>query len=178
MDHHSVHTVQDDMESFVYVVLYIGLRYLEHNKPREALYIMSEIFDHEIFDSDGRCTGGENKKFMITLLGKLGRDFHLACQPLDQWLRIILKMLQEWIEYVAPLEPVVLKRSFVYLKAKIPATLKPRPPVESLSLYDHKEMANLFAAALDPSTVWPLDDAANDCLPGLLAAQRAWQVFE
>ncbi|KAG5649497.1 hypothetical protein H0H81_003466 [Sphagnurus paluster] len=170
MDHHSVHTVQDDMESFVYVLLYLGLRYLKHKKPRETLHIMSEIFDYEKF-IDGNCTGGENKRFMIESLGKLGRDFHFACEPLDDWFRIIRELLREWIEYVSPHEPTT-KRSFVYRENNVPAKPTPRPPIESLALYDHKAMAELFPSALDPSTVWPLDDAAQDCLPGLLAKQR------
>ncbi|KAG5649302.1 hypothetical protein H0H81_004755, partial [Sphagnurus paluster] len=170
MDHHSVHTVQDDMESFVYVILYVGLRYLEHNKSKDTLHIMSEIFDHEKVNTEGKCTGGENKKAMIRAFAKLEDDFQFACEPLDNWFRIVLEMLREWVEYVAPPKPVVSERSFTYRKTT--AEPKPRPPIESLALYDHKEMANLFASALDPSTVWPLDDAAKDCLPELLAEQR------
>ncbi|KAG5635889.1 hypothetical protein H0H81_009770, partial [Sphagnurus paluster] len=167
MDHHSVHTVQDDMESFVYVILYIGLCYLEHNKPRDTLYIMSEIFDHEKVDADGKCTGGENKKAMIRGFAKLGDDFHFTCEPLDLWFRAVLKMLREWIDYVSPPPTASLNPLDDFLEPTVP-----RPPIESLRLYDHKKMAALFTNTL-ALPGWPVDDAGKDCRSVLYAEQRA-----
>ncbi|KAG5634110.1 hypothetical protein H0H81_003369 [Sphagnurus paluster] len=175
MDHHPVHTIQDDMESFVYVVLYHGLRYLSHNKPKKTLSIMRDIFDYEEYDVDGERTGGSHKKAMIRSFAILEEDFHLDSKPLDQWLRKMFKMLREWIEFVTPTveEVDIFGDDDKSDKPSVPTpTLSPHLSKTSVDLSDHTKMAEIFAKALDRG-IWPENDAAVDSFPYLKAQERS-----
>ncbi|KAG6842702.1 hypothetical protein H0H87_010959, partial [Tephrocybe sp. NHM501043] len=83
---HTVHTIQDDMESFVYVVLYHALRYLGHNASSPVPVILAKIFDSEELDNEGIARGGHNKKVLFNDPANiLGYGFQFHSEPLDIW---------------------------------------------------------------------------------------------
>jgi len=53
-----LHTIQDDMESFVYVILWLGgLLYLKHNKEIDLSIIMGDVFDYSAQQHGGTDCG-------------------------------------------------------------------------------------------------------------------------
>ncbi|KAG6851232.1 hypothetical protein H0H87_001364, partial [Tephrocybe sp. NHM501043] len=83
---HTIHTIQDDMESFVYVVLYHALRYLEHNGNWNVPDVLDYIFDYEQPDNDGIARGGHNKQLLfLRPQAVLGHTFKFHSEPLDIW---------------------------------------------------------------------------------------------
>lgn len=56
-----VHDIQDDIESFVHVTMYIGLRYLPHNMLARLPDIMRSLFDSQDQSPDGLVRGGYQK---------------------------------------------------------------------------------------------------------------------
>ncbi|KAF8967491.1 hypothetical protein BDZ97DRAFT_1803556 [Flammula alnicola] len=61
----SVHTLQDDLESFFYVVLYFTLRYLKHTKTAVVSEILKRIFDQHLEYENSSATGGDGKCALI-----------------------------------------------------------------------------------------------------------------
>lgn len=89
--------VEDDIESFLYVVLYTGLRYLEHpwNTPEKAekfLSQMVEIFEH----------GGSYKMRMLALdlahIMDEGENviFRFQSHGINRWLVGVMKLYRSW----------------------------------------------------------------------------------
>lgn len=58
-------TLQDDLESFLHVLIYAALRYLRHNfTPHALLGFMGQFFDSKNYHQNG-WSGGDYKKFML-----------------------------------------------------------------------------------------------------------------
>ncbi|KAG5640960.1 hypothetical protein DXG03_006534 [Asterophora parasitica] len=141
-----VHTIQDDMESFVHVLLYFCLRYFPHNKPVDTLQITDDIFRYSTMNANGVVAGGETKRSMFLNKGHIG-------PRLPQWLEFAdpePDMLAE-VESDPPLAPMSKDTS--------------NPP-DDILLRNHDYLANLFQETLDLSG-WPVEDVPFDCLPQL-----------
>ena len=67
------HTVQDDIESFFWVLIYVGLHHLEHSEQGDVRNIVTDIFNEEIYYEKTGHVGGFRKKFFITGI-LFGRD--------------------------------------------------------------------------------------------------------
>ncbi|KDQ28303.1 hypothetical protein PLEOSDRAFT_1009535, partial [Pleurotus ostreatus PC15] len=64
---HKQHTTRDDLESFFWVVLYYGLRYVPHTLVKRVQSVMAEIFDYHNFSHlDQKARGGYAKIAVIT----------------------------------------------------------------------------------------------------------------
>ncbi|OJT04963.1 hypothetical protein TRAPUB_4244 [Trametes pubescens] len=79
------HTLEDDMESLLYVVLYCALLYLPHNLDDESLeVVIQRLFDQSV-DIDGELRGGFGKianRAGCTLTGRI----KFANPDLQKWL--------------------------------------------------------------------------------------------
>ncbi|KAG5640110.1 hypothetical protein DXG03_001186 [Asterophora parasitica] len=152
-----VHTIQDDMESFLYVVFYYCLRYFPHNKGTSTLYIMKNVFhDHSNF-------GGEGKQCLIFCLSYICDDFWFTTEPLQRWFAFALNAFKQWLEFADPKIPLLARRGSTSLTAYKDTS---NPP-DHFDLKDHNFMEALFKTVLE-STDWPdSDDAPKDSLPGL-----------
>ncbi|KAK0481367.1 hypothetical protein IW261DRAFT_1681060 [Armillaria novae-zelandiae] len=96
------HSPQDDFESFVYVMLYHGLRYLCHNKVGPCLPdIISAIFDVGNYVRDG-MRGGNGKVALIIDFGDLGRDFRFDSAPFHRCIMSGLGMIRKWQYHLHP----------------------------------------------------------------------------
>ncbi|KAF8066957.1 hypothetical protein FPV67DRAFT_1670421 [Lyophyllum atratum] len=147
-DKNKRHTIQDDIESFVYIVLYHSMRYLPHNKsaPEVLLYIVKLIFDQHSFVKGVRIGGGM-KRALFQLKGDFDdfSGFELDNHPpLNGWIKEAFDFVEQWLA----------------------ATVKKTPDedLKGLSLYTHQPMADLFARCLSQPG-WPSNDAAVDQLP-------------
>ncbi|KAK0481365.1 hypothetical protein IW261DRAFT_1070655 [Armillaria novae-zelandiae] len=94
------HSPQDDFESFVYVMLFHGLRYLRHNELGPDLpKIISSIFDVGIYVGNGMRGG--NGKFALTYdFGDLGPHFRFESDPFDNWIKSAVVMIREWQDHL------------------------------------------------------------------------------
>jgi len=144
-----LHELQDDLESFCYVVLYLALRYLPHNKVSILPAIMTNVFEHHYNVPTG-VFGGHGKYAMVGSRGYVGKDLaFIDNEPLTSWVDVALRMLKDWYDY--------LDQSIRYIAPGTPLLLKDRP------LCDHEALDQTFQTAL--AKKWPSNDEAVDHLP-------------
>ncbi|KAG6863593.1 hypothetical protein C0993_010928 [Termitomyces sp. T159_Od127] len=142
--HHDAHTIQDDMESFFYVMLYFGLRYLKHNCARDVSLLLKDIFDHEEVDVQGSVLGGYHKgSLILNPKMSLGGKFRFSSRPFQRWFEWSVQAIGEWIEHC---ESTTSQRAETTQGAE-----------SKLLFYDHSNMAKVFAKCLD-SQDWPTDE--------------------
>ncbi|KIM35930.1 hypothetical protein M413DRAFT_32159 [Hebeloma cylindrosporum] len=99
VDPTTLHELQDDLESFCYVVLYVALRYLPHNKVPLLPVIMKEVFEYHYHVPDG-VRGGAGKGALIHDGFFIGRDLEFTDnRPLTSWIRIALRIIRDWLDY-------------------------------------------------------------------------------
>lgn len=185
------HVVQDDIESFVWVVLYHVLRYSRHSitAPNEIQDAMIRIFDDYSYNN-GIYKGGQGKTLVCTALSRaaaLGENFMVTDNPaLTGFITFALDALQEWHMFVKP--PVIdddpckeapkLKssrnESDLFLFDEIdrpkqdvtpsrPQAIPAPVPFEKLQLRNHAGIATAILSALDLD--WPNADKSRDNLP-------------
>lgn len=171
--HHLDHTIQDDMESLILVVIYYSLRYLPHNESEGAAYIIDIVFNHRVQFRTGEYKGGEARKYLFLCNGYIGNRFKLKSPPLQRWVQVAIKALREWIDgEIAKSEPTIAseepKRTGKQLVAAICSALPIKIPSTDKSprtLDDHREMAEFFAGCFEAED-WPAlaDDKPHDIL--------------
>ena len=95
--------MHDDIESFVNVVLYHGLRYMKHNQPLGQLAtIMERVFDGGYVEDDGTASGGEGK-FLLYHGGFLDENFAFTDNgPLTLWWKSARVAVREWHAAAGP----------------------------------------------------------------------------
>ncbi|KAG6875236.1 hypothetical protein C0993_010201 [Termitomyces sp. T159_Od127] len=183
--HHDTHTIQDDMESFVLVVIYHALRYFSHNKTDSTLYILNNVFTHRERIRHGRYGGGEARKSLFLHNGYIGRDFKLASNPLHKWVKAAIAAVKEWIESeLAKSDPedsdeelglMAWERAAAIPLPPLPAANEP-VPVTPRVLDTHDRLARYFEICLE-ATNWPVDDKPYDILPDLKKEEKASQAW-
>ncbi|KAF5381634.1 hypothetical protein D9615_005544 [Tricholomella constricta] len=155
LNHHSIHTIQDDMESFVHIMLYHGLRYLPHSRPITAISLIKRIFNDETVNDDGTRSGGVNKRAMFKDEAYLGDDFCFRSVPLQRWLVKARKAVLQWLRCVNPRKDDG--------DSSDEGDLAPRTaPLRSrCKLYTHEGMDNIFRNALSLNT-WLQEETPVD----------------
>ncbi|OBZ71874.1 hypothetical protein A0H81_08089 [Grifola frondosa] len=84
-DHEAPHTLQDDMESLFYVVLYCSIHWMPHNyPPRQRSRALSQIFD-ECISLSGHDLGGDAKHAII-MMRRHTRGITFSSAALQRWL--------------------------------------------------------------------------------------------
>ncbi|KAL6302063.1 hypothetical protein BKA93DRAFT_880890 [Sparassis latifolia] len=84
------HTVQDDMESLFYAVLYCSLRYLPHDrKPEYLAAILERLFDAGFINNDGIRMGGDGKISNMVTRCYTG-DVNFASPAIQSWLEEVM----------------------------------------------------------------------------------------
>lgn len=180
--HHTAHTIQDDMESFVLVVIYYSLRYLPHNKTaKRTSSIIKNVFTHRERLSDDEYVGGEARMSLFLNNMYIGNDFRLSSSPLQRWVKLAMKAVKEWIvaedaesnlgegiEELKGIEELVeeqLATDRGVLTPVLPAATEPTPPTRLSVLATHDRLAKYFELCLQ-ATDWPAleDDKPHDIL--------------
>ncbi|KAJ3517603.1 hypothetical protein NLJ89_g406 [Agrocybe chaxingu] len=142
-----LHELPDDLESFVYIILYFTLRYLDHNRFDNLGMIMDYIFDYSNANDDGTVTGGAGKARVASSRNPIGEDFAITDNaPLTELLDFSLEAVREWHN--------------ICIDRRRPNSRKPKfTPI----LSSHDEMMGEIAAQL-AKVEWPKGDAAFDYL--------------
>ncbi|KAL5523296.1 hypothetical protein ACEPAF_1563 [Sanghuangporus sanghuang] len=88
------HTIDDDLESLFYVVMYGSIRWLPHNYVSRLGRWMHTFFDEVGVDADGQTIGGSKKLLQIAFGGSrfLGL-FTFANRFVQDWFKVGYKML-------------------------------------------------------------------------------------
>ncbi|GLB40041.1 putative other 1 protein kinase [Lyophyllum shimeji] len=170
--HHSIHTIQDDMESFVHVVLYHALRYFRHtdsSNPFAIRELIKHVFEYQAIRKDGTVVGGLRKRGMFRCdhLSYLGWHFEFHSKPLDDWLAAAFLAAREWIDFVDPPRPKKYSERMLAgmreLGLPLPSPPPPPPPNRDPYLQTQAALASLFSNCLKCDD-WPEDDRAVDGL--------------
>ncbi|KAI0948918.1 hypothetical protein AcW1_008660 [Taiwanofungus camphoratus] len=87
----ALHTLQDDMESILYVVLYCALRWGPHNVKRKTLFnTLRHLFDEAWEDDDG--TSGGSGKLLNKFTRRYTKAFTFHSVPLQYWLDTVMNL--------------------------------------------------------------------------------------
>ncbi|KAG6851415.1 hypothetical protein H0H87_001258 [Tephrocybe sp. NHM501043] len=155
------------MESFVYVVLYHALRYLEHNGRLSVPTILANIFDSEELDIDGIVLGGTNKQLLfLRPQSILGYGFKFHSEPLDIWWNSVRPAVKQWHDHLdLELSAKVKRERTVNRPSAVVVHPEPLPSLPSqLALNTHDHMDVIFKEQLDSS--WPEHEPPpNDAAP-------------
>ncbi|KAK0209060.1 hypothetical protein DFS33DRAFT_1415225 [Desarmillaria ectypa] len=145
------HEPQDDFESFIYVMLYHGLRYLRHSKVGPGLQnTMARIFDDSVDNGDGTWSGGDAKTALAHDMGPLGVNFRFECHPFTNWIEAALEAIAEWNTILASQLRSSTKRG------------RSKPAMDrTIAVFrDHQQLKLLWEEVLDMDG-WPSNDAAK-----------------
>jgi hypothetical protein len=144
-----LHVAQDDIESFVILVLYYGLRYVKHN-AFDIKDIMLHVFDD---GTDGHSRGGQGKESLFLLRRPLYTNFHFTDnKPLTQWIDYAIDAVREWQTHVNPPPPSRFGRPHE-------AT-----PMDQLQLRNHQQLIDVWNDVLAMPD-WPEKDKTADQCP-------------
>ncbi|KAK0494667.1 hypothetical protein EDD18DRAFT_1256202 [Armillaria luteobubalina] len=148
------HEPQDDFESFIYVMLYHGLRYLPHNEVGPGLKnLVSFIFDVGIDVGNGEWRGGAAKAALAASLRPLRRDFRFECDPFTSWIVDALEAINEWNTFRH-------SNSTFTTKSRLNKSIVKR---ETLALRDHQQLILLWKDVLGMDG-WLSDDRVESQL--------------
>jgi len=149
--------LNDDIESFVYVVVYTVLRYTRHNKLDVLSKLLHTIFEHKE-KIDGDICGGSGK----VIIGEILQGWEIpGNQPLQIWLEKATSAVTEWILH----DPIALDDISNHRRrasSRIKEKAKPKP-----RLADHAYLLTLFQEVLldqPHASEWPTDDISHDYL--------------
>jgi hypothetical protein len=155
LDPTDLHELQDDLESFCYVVLYLALRYLPHNKVPELRAIMANVFEHQ-YDMPTAVHGGGGKSLMVHHRAYIGEDLEFTDNgSLTSWIDSALIMIEDW--YTATRRWRRMKQEGSATASDLQLKLKDQ------AMYDHTALDRNFQTAL--LKTWPQNDEAMDHLP-------------
>ena len=95
-----LHELQDDLESFCYVMLYLALRYLPHNKVSVLPAIMANVFEHH-YNMPTAVLGGAGKIAMVNDRIYIGEDLEFTeNKPLTAWIDSAFTIIEDWYNSV------------------------------------------------------------------------------
>lgn len=154
------HILQDDLESFVYVVLYHVLRYCNHSSLENLADTMIKIFDDYTVNAAGVYTGGLAKGTLFSNHQYvLGRRFNFFDNPhLNSWFKYCIRAVGEWHRHaMAVMEDLVETTDAL-----------PLGDISQLLLKDHATLGQKWDELLQLPG-WPENDKAVDQLPDVPA---------
>ncbi|KAF9456476.1 hypothetical protein BDZ94DRAFT_1241514 [Collybia nuda] len=172
-----VHTAQDDMESFFHLVLYHGIKYLQHTPLRDARATMVKIFDECSIDPAGTCRGGDAKYSMFMNRAHIERNFAFTDNaPLTFWLNFSMGAIKQWIEYEIP--PIIPDHAYLqdshFSRHRATVITEPSQSLDfsRLILKDHTAFVEIWQDVLSHPK-WPDNDKTSDQVPPVTAKSLA-----
>ena len=140
-------SVEDDMESFLYVALYAGLHHLSYSVPPIEVWLMKGNVDQLLngaYINDGRVTGGWDKRNMLQLgLEYFASGFHFDSLGLNRWVEFIIARYVEWYQILYPCVNFGVTGSI------------------EVQVHEHTSIRRHFEALLPEEENWTCDDVAT-----------------
>ncbi|KAG6842715.1 hypothetical protein H0H87_010870, partial [Tephrocybe sp. NHM501043] len=134
-------TIQDDMESFVLVIIYHALRYFPHNKKQLTRYIIKEVFNRHLVLPNGLHEGGQGRGSLFLNMYYIEPDFEMDCKPLNKWIHAAILAVREWITGQTATSGPPTKRLGTNYKPQV-------PPERELDLLTHAVLRQNFTMCL------------------------------
>jgi len=147
-----LHVVQDDIESFVILILYHALRYMRHN-AFDLKDIMFRVFDDGTVGPDGYSRGGQGKEALFLRRQHIGKGLKFTDnEPITRWVDLAIGFVAQWQYHVNP-------------PPTLPFLPPPQPiPDDQVLLRNHQHLIDLWDDVL-AMPGWPLNDRAVDYCP-------------
>lgn len=159
----NVNTLQDDLESFIWLILYHVLRYMKHNRTDVLKDVIASIFDEIHIKSDQPPWGGWGKSTVLTpLRGPLKLTFAVdGNSPLTLWIDDMLDTLEQWDRLITAHKRCIILAGGSANPSRDEA-MKRLPFDDSTALLrNHDNMISTFEAVIYMDT-WPKSDPALD----------------
>jgi len=98
-----IHEVPDDLESFIHVLVYEGVRFLKHD-CQSIEYVMKKYFDTYHYEADGGATGGDPKlsAFRAGHLTAGNKHLVFANRHVDQIIQTTFQWFEDYYRSVYP----------------------------------------------------------------------------
>ena len=158
-----LHELQDDLESFCYVVLYLALRYLPHNVVPDLPMIMANVFEN-YYTAQTVVRGGIGKSAMVRERAFIGPNLEFTNnEPLTTWIQITLRVIKDWYCYLEYLDESCGPQYVLPGTSINAAAHDSHWKLNDRPMRDHKALDQNFRIALEKT--WPQNDKAVDHLP-------------
>ncbi|KAG6906419.1 hypothetical protein DXG01_014056 [Tephrocybe rancida] len=147
-EHHTAFTLQDDLESFVLVVLSHALRYFGHNLRREHTHtILHSVFVYYLGYPPDYVSLGDDREELFLRSRYIGYHFCLSSVPLQRWLKAGIAIVKQWIK----------------TELCEPCSISGKSGQGMRFLDSHARMTSMFTYYL-ASSKWPQDDVPRDVM--------------
>ncbi|KAI0668356.1 hypothetical protein C8Q78DRAFT_1081234 [Trametes maxima] len=158
--------IEDDLESFFYVTLYIGVRYLRHNCG-DAKWFLTDFFDSYSCKGGNTYLCGSPKRNAVNSgeILLLENDDLVFCEKDGgvHWLDTIITEVLAWLKARYAIARKSRPKKRLRPSQKQPEVTTSSQHVESVSpIGDHVELLRLLDEILAQS--WPMDDKIGDQL--------------
>lgn len=151
-DPDKVHGIEDDMESFIHVLMHHGLRYFKHSYTGNLRSAFQQIYNHA-YHSCGAVLGGDAKMNLLMYRAFVGHHFAFTSFGPDEHplTRIVTAAM-------GGMRDRLLRFSYAAYCPGEPCLL-----VENDHEFESRDLSDLLLSALDKG-VWPEDDKVGDQL--------------
>lgn len=149
-----VHTLEDDLEAFFWVVFWVSLVYAESNRTSKAIQtILVEVFNQSL--DEGK--GGLHKHSLLLAKAYIGGmpPFIFSPAPLNYWFWNCVHAFARWHRMKEARDDWELMQATL-----VPTDQEPGAEPPEVPEFTHDRLQKITEAALNMS--WPLDDPASD----------------
>ncbi|KAJ3504749.1 hypothetical protein NLJ89_g7775 [Agrocybe chaxingu] len=156
-DPHKRLTLQDEIESFFYVLFYYAIKFLPHNlSAKEVEMILEKVFEKFWYDFVLReLTGGDDKHSMIIRRAYVRELRFVGNEPLSEFIRQCLKYLAEYYRWQESVGEYDWSCERTRMTGVDYLSDTPVPgPLEKLKLATHECLRALFESTLARED-WP-----------------------
>ncbi|KAF9553271.1 hypothetical protein CPC08DRAFT_645832 [Agrocybe pediades] len=156
------HMLQDDIESFFWVTVFISLCFLPNSWTSKVKVVMEAVFDEARWDFDPTVpVGGTGKFGYVKSFYPLGMPFRVqGNQPLTEFIARYRGLLKSLYSLEGGIRnDVLFETTERDMEREVYSALKRR--VESIPLCTHAVLEDLFVEVL-AADGWPISDSAHD----------------
>ncbi|KAH7913648.1 hypothetical protein BJ138DRAFT_1145716 [Hygrophoropsis aurantiaca] len=141
-DPDKVHEIQDDMESFIHVLIYVALIFTPHTiiGRYNLAALVHRLFYQEIRCDDGQYFGGDGKNSGFTN-SVVPKTVVFACEPIQSLVKQLVRFCKDWL---------------LYCEADKDDEGAETKPLDNIKFKDHQAMDDLLASVVAlPDERWP-----------------------
>jgi len=93
----SRHAITDDLESHYFVLMWMALHWIKHNRPGNLFIDMEYIFDHQRSLANGIVKGGAGKAAMYDSKDSELSDVEFTCEPFNELFWDLWTLFSEYL---------------------------------------------------------------------------------
>ena len=162
-----LHTVQDDLESFLWVTLYGTVRYVGTSASIHNLgAAMCSVFDHFTAVNSKVVRGGQHKVDFLLSIEPFKKHLqglnNANLASLVRLLRSVFLLYYSYLTQVSGTASLLMDDAAVSEESAVQQAFA-KHSMDDLDAKNHDKMEQLFKEALNKDG-WPVDDASQDNL--------------